>query len=564
MDEQLAQQKNYSETAFTAASKCDKKFDVDVQQKYSQLQNDYTVLEYNYTEALDRIKFFEEQIRLLRHKQFGPSSEKTSPEQGLLFSQDNTDELPASPEETSTVTYQRKKTTVPKRNQFPIHWPRREIIHDIHEKNKINKEGDPLKVIGFDEFEQVSVSPASYEVIIHKRPKYAKALDDGCTQILQAPPAIVPLRKSIATPSLLADIITSKFVEHLPLNRYEQRCARQDFALSRATQSRWLIRLCEENSGLLLPLVFLILDYLRELKVMHCDETRFQVFNDILRQNPDSSYAYAWLLAGNAKINGKAVKLAYYHYSPSKAADVIDTLLGDFSGHLVVDGYSGFDRVERQRNGTESPIILSGCWDHSRRRYKEAEKGLKKGDKKINLTHQGTALVNKLYQIEREIKESPPDEKLAYRQLHTVPALEALKSWLDKNQPNLNPKGLLGQAISYTQNQFHKLERFAYNGELPISNIFCEQQAKKFAVGRNNWMFANTPAGAKASCALYTLAVTACLNQVDPFAYFRYILAVLPTATTVEELERLLPWNVDTQVIKDFDEFSYCQGKPEK
>lgn len=148
---------------------------------------------------------------------------------------------------------------------------------------------------------------------------------------------------------------------------------------------------------------------------MHCDETRFQVFNDNDRQNPDSSYAYAWLLAGNAIIDGKAIKLAYYHYSSSKAAEVIDTLLGDFSGHLVVDGYSGFDRVERQRQDTDSPIILNGCWDHARRRYKDAEKGLKKGDKKINLTHQGAALVNKLYHIEREIKGRPPDEKLAHR-----------------------------------------------------------------------------------------------------------------------------------------------------
>ncbi len=144
---------------------------------------------------------------------------------------------------------------------------------------------------------------------------------------------------------------------------------------------------------------------------------------------------------------------------------------------------------------------------------------MKKSDKRQALTHQGAALVNKLYRIERDIKDKPPDEKYAHRQEHTVPALQALKTWLDQTQPKLNAKGLLGDAVAYTQNQWDKLSRFADDGHLPISNIFCEQQAKKFAVGRRNWLFANTPGGAKASCMLYSLAVTACLNQVNPFLH---------------------------------------------
>lgn len=534
----------------------------EIQAQYVELKHNYDVLAHNYAEALEKIAFFEEQIRLLRHKQFGRSSEKTSPEQGLLFTEAEPEGTRNdSPDDTTTVTYERKKNNRPKRNQFPIHWPRREIVHDIDPQEKLDEHGQPLALMGYDEFEQVSVSPARYEVVIHKRPKYAKETEGGNTRVLQAPPAVVPLPKSLATPSLLADIITSKFVEHLPLHRYEQRCARQHFSLPRATQARWLIRLCD-SGGLLLPLAHLILDQLRELSVMHCDETRFQVFNDDQRQNPDSANAYAWLLAGVAEFDGRPIKLAYYHYSPSKACEVIDELIGDFSGYLVVDGYSGFDRLERQRAATEHPITLCGCWDHSRRRFKDAEKGMKKTDKRMSLTHQGAALINRLYRIEREIKEKPPAEKLAHRQEYTVPALADLKSWLDKTRPGVNPKGYLGEAISYTQNQFEKLQRYASTGDVPCSNIFCEQQAKKFAVGRSNWMFSNTPAGARASCVLYTLTVTACLNQVDPFAYFRYILAVLPTVKTLEALEALLPWRVSPDLIKDFDEFSYCRGKP--
>jgi transposase len=529
--------------------------------KHVELQENYDVLEHNYAEVKQKLEFYEEQIRLLRHQKFGRSSEKTSPEQGLLEDIDEGEISEADlPDEVESVSYERKKKNKSKRNQFPIQWPRREILHDISDTDKVDAQGKPLTLIGYDTFEQVKTMPASHEVIIHKRPKYALELDDGSTQIKQAPPALVPLPKSIATPSLLADIITSKFVEHLPLHRYEQRCARQKFPLSRSTTSRWLIRLCEETE-LLSSLVSLLLERMQQLSILRCDETRFDVFNETNRKNPDSSLAYAWLLTGFTEHQGKPITMAYYHYSPSKSADVVNALLDDFSGHLVVDGYSGFDRLANLRRNTDHPIILSGCWDHARRRYKEAEKSFKKGDKQMALTHQGTALVNKLYLIEREIKDKSIDEKYAYRQAHTLPALDALKTWLDKTQPRINSGGTLGKAISYTQNQWGKLIHYTTNGELPISNILCEQQAKKFAVGRKNWMFANTPAGARASCMLYTLAVTACANQVNPFDYFRYLFAVLPSVMTLDELESLLPWCVDAEQIANFDEFSYCRGQ---
>lgn len=333
------------------------------QQDNERLQEENDLLSHNYAQVLEKLAFFEEQLRLLKHQHFGRSSEKTSPEQALLFSAETAEDPDhALAEEPTTVTYERKKKNSPKRNQFPAHWPRREIVHDIDPVQKVDAQGEPLTLIGYDEFEQVRVSPAQHEVIVHKRPKYAREYADGSTQVLQAPPARVPLPKSLATPSLLADIITSKFVEHLPLHLYEQRCARVDFALPRSTQARWLMRLCEDG-GLLQPLAALLLEKLRTLKVLHCDETRFQVFNEQNRKNPDSALAYAWLLAGIAEIDGQPVKLAYYHYSPSKSTEVIDALLEDFSGHLVVDGYSGFDRLERLRHGTDCPITLAGCWD---------------------------------------------------------------------------------------------------------------------------------------------------------------------------------------------------------
>lgn len=527
---------------------------------YNQLQKEYHLLEHNYAEAKRRIEFYEEQIRLLRHRQFGRSSEQTSPAQGLLFEDENEEVAGDVNAEIIAVNYERKKKSAPKRNQFPIHWPRREILHDIDDADKIDAMGKSLTLIGYDTFEQVKVAPASYEVIVHKRPKYALEQADGRTEIKQAPPALVPLPKSIATPSLLADIITSKFVEHLPLHRYEQRCARHKFSLPRATTSRWLIRVCDENQ-LLSSLVGLLLEFMQQLNILRGDETRFDVFNETNRSNPESSLAYAWMLTGITEDQGRPVTLAYYHYAPSKSAEVIDALLGDFTGHLVVDGYSGFDRLATLRADTTRPIVLSGCWDHARRRFKEAEKALQPGNRQTTLTHQGTALINKLYLIEREIKALSPEDKLAYRQHHTLPALDRLKTWLDDTQPKLDKQGYLGKAVSYTQNQWEKLTRYATNGELPISNILCEQQAKKFAVGRNNWLFANTPGGARASCMLYSLAVTACLNQVNPFEYFRYLFATLPTVQTLDELEALLPWRVNTELIADFDEFSYCRGK---
>ena len=534
-----------------------------LQKRCLQLEADNTALQDDLRKALAKIAWFEEQLRLARHRQFGRSSEKTSPEQGVLFADDAMDtpddDVPAHDE--NGIIDQKKRPSNIKRNQFPLTWPRREIVHDIPAEDKVDTEGNALKLVGYDTFEQVKVTPAQHEVIIHKRPKYVFEQADGTTVVRQAPPVNVPLPKSFATPSLLADIITAKFVEHIPLHRYEQRCARVDFTLPRATQARWLIRLCAAEGPLAL-LVALLLDKMRTATVLHCDETRFQVFNDHERPNPDASLAYAWLLTAKMVIDDQPTTLAYYHYAASKSAEVIDELLGPFSGYLVTDGYSGFDRLARMRADTEKPITLCGCWDHARRRFKQAERALKPKDKRLNLTYQGVALVNKLYRIERDIKDKPPDEKWAWRQAHSLPALSRLKDWLDKNQPNVNPKSALGDAISYTRNQWDKLTRYVTDGHIPISNILCEQQAKKFAVGRANWMFANTPAGARASCMLYTLAVTACLNGVNPFHYFRYILAVLPTVTSETDLEALLPWRVDQTVIKDFDEFSLCSANP--
>lgn len=242
MDEQLAEQ-SLSPTEPLPSVDNGQASDVnELQEQVAQLQQDNNILAHNYAQALEKLGFFEEQLRLLKHQHFGRSSEKTSPEQALLFNADAEEESVQSLSDgTTTISYERKKKNPPKRNQFPTHWPRREIIHDIDPAHKLDAHGEPLTVIGYDEFEQVRVCPARHEVIVHKRPKYAHEAEDGSTEMLQAPPARVPLPKSMATPSLLADIFTSKFVEHLPLHRYEQRCARVDFALPRSTQARWLM-----------------------------------------------------------------------------------------------------------------------------------------------------------------------------------------------------------------------------------------------------------------------------------------------------------------------------------
>jgi transposase len=238
--------------------------------------------------------------------------------------------------------------------------------------------------------------------------------------------------------------------------------------------------------------------------------------------------------------------LVLYDYDPSRSAEVPKRLLEGFQGYLHTDGYEGYSAV-----GKQAGITHIGCWAHARRKFDEALKGQgknkKKGKKstKVSRAQQGLALIQKLYAFEKQAKGMTVEERRAFRQEHSEPWLEKMRKWLDESLPLIPPQSLTGIALSYLDKQWPKLVRFPKDGRIRLDTNLVENAIRPFVVGRKGWLFSDSVQGAEASANLYSLVETAKASGLEPYAYLKHIFTELPKATTVEEIEALLPFNID-------------------
>jgi transposase len=245
-----------------------------------------------------------------------------------------------------------------------------------------------------------------------------------------------------------------------------------------------------------------------------------------------------------------------YEYDASRSAEVPKRLLAGFEGFLQTDGYEGYGAI-----GQEPGITHVGCWSHARRKFDEALKAQrssvkKKRSVKQSKALQGLAFIQKLYKIERQIQEKPPDERRRVRQERSRPVMEKLRAWLDDATPRVPPQSLTGKALVYLDRQWPKLVRVFDDGRIPLDTNGVENAIRPFVVGRKNWLFADTVRGAEASANLYSLIETAKRSGLEPFAYLRHVLGVLPRADTLGQIEALLPRNVDPERLQNPDQFS--------
>ncbi|MET4693790.1 IS66 family transposase [Endozoicomonas lisbonensis] len=471
----------------------------------------------------------EERLRLLLHKQFGASSEKTSPDQQELFNeaeQDQPEQPEPDPEESVTVAeHTRQKKG---RKPLPKDLPRVREEHDIRDDEKnCSGCGNQLHRIGEEVTEQLDIIPAKIRVIQNVRFKYGcRCCEEG---IKTAKLPAQPIPGSIATPGLLAFIATSKYVDGLPLYRQEKFIlARLGVDIARATTSLWMVR-CGD---LVQPLINLMRDKLLEAPLIHCDETVTQVLNE--EGKAARSHSYMWVQVAEPVKNQKII---LFDYAPSRSGSVPMKLLDGFRGYLQTDGYEGYAAI-----GRKSGVISQGCWAHARRKFDEAIKG-QKDKNKTGKSHMGLSYIRKLYQIEHGIKESPPDERKRVRQEQSLPVLQKLRQWLDKSLPQVPPKTLLGKALYYLNNQWEKLIRYCDEGYLRMDNNLAENAIRPFVVGRKAWLFSNSTDGAKASANLYSLVETAKACGLEPCHYLKTVFNDLPRAESIADIEQLLPWN---------------------
>ncbi|HDS1769148.1 TPA: IS66 family transposase, partial [Pseudomonas putida] len=203
--------------------------------------------------------------------------------------------------------------------------------------------------------------------------------------------------------------------------------------------------------------------------------------------------------------------------------------------------YAGYNALALQ-----SGVERLACMAHVRRKFVEAQKVQPKG--KTGRADVALTMINKLYGIERDLKDASDEQRFLGRQERSLPILEQLKSWLDKTHSQVTPQSVLGKAVLYLANNWNRLERYVEAGHLPIDNNLAERAIKPFVIGRKAWLFSDTPKGATASAQIYSLVETAKVNGQEPYTWLRHVLERLPHASSVADYEALLPWNCSPEM----------------
>jgi hypothetical protein len=291
-----------------------------------------------------------------------------------------------------------------------------------------------------------------------------------------------------------------------------------------------MIRLGE----LIVPLINLAEEVQLAYDVLQMDETMVQVLKENGRAAQSESRM--WVRRGGPP--DKPVIL--FNYDPSRSGKVAWRLTEDFKGYLQSDGFSGYDAVGRREG-----VVHVGCLAHARRKFDEALKAQRAGDRG-GLAAEGLTLIQRIYRIEKAAREAAltPEQRKQLRDERARPVWDELRRWLDAKRGHAPPQMLIGKAMTYLDNQWPQLIRVLNDGRLEVDNNRCENALRPFVLGRKAWLFSDTPAGAEASARLYGLIETAKANDCEPYAYLRRVFADLPRATTLSEIEALLPWNV--------------------
>jgi transposase len=434
-------------------------------------------------------------------------------------------------EETHVPAHKRKKGG---RKALPDNLPRIDRVHDIDDADKICSCGCELSRIGEEVSEQLDIVPAKIQVIRNIRPKYAcknceGVEDDGPTvKIAPIPPQIIP--RSIASPGLLAHILTSKFVDHTPFYHQEKQLLRLGVKVSRTSMCSWAMQSAEAC----LPLLNLLLEDILTGSYINVDETTLQVLQEPGRKPTAKSYMWIFRRGDPDK------PVVIFQYHPTRSGDVAKAFLCGFQGCVQTDGYTGYNFLDNEKG-----IHHIGCWAHARRKFMDVIKAQGK-KRKSGAADEAMKYIKKLYNLERKARREVYSYEEIYqmRQTEAKPILDDFKKWLSKKSLQTPPKGLLGKAVTYALNQWHRLIGYIDAGHLAPDNNLAENSIRPFVIGRRNWLFSGTPEGAEASALLYSLIETAKANKLEPYAYLRHIFEKLPTATSLEDYEGLLPWNI--------------------
>jgi transposase len=459
------------------------------------------------------------EIAILRRHRFGKRSEagSRSPQQSLLddLVEEDIAAIETELEKLDEPLAKERPRSKPRRQALPPQLPRTEIHHDP--ESMICGCGCQLTRIGEDVSEKLDYAPGQFSVERHIRSKWACK---QCETIVQAPVTPHVIDKGIATTNLLAQVLISKYADHLPLYRQEQIYARAGVELPRSTLADWVGRCGVE----LTPLVDRLRACLLGHAVLHADETPVPMLSPGKKK---THRAYMWAYATT---QAAPVQAVVYDFQPSRSGQACRDFLADWQGKLVCDDYQGY------KAGFAKGITEIGCWAHARRKFFElSEHG-------SPIAQQALKTIGLLYDIEREIASKPPDERRRIRQLKSRPVVERLREWLIHQRDGLTSGTRTAKAIDYSLKRWDALVCYLDDGGVPIDNNWIENQIRPWALGRKNWLFAGSLRSGQRAANVMSLIQSAKINGLEPQAYLRDVLERLPT-TKYADIDTLLPHN---------------------
>jgi transposase len=449
--------------------------------------------------------------QLLR-RLYGPRSEKSAAAPAPVVPESSDNALSPAPASSGGPHAPRRRHG---RGRLPRELPRQRVEHDLSDAEKLCPCCQKPRVrIGAEITERLDYRPASLFVVEHVRPKYACAMCHAHVAVTPVPTE--PLPRSRASSGLLAQVITAKFADHLPLHRLEGILARHGVELSRSTMCDWLAGCAD----VLRPIYDALRARVRASKVIHTDDTPVPVQD---RSRTRTRTGRIWVYMGDAH-NPYNV----YDATPSRSRDGPQTFLAGFKGYVQADAFGGYDGLYAT-GATEV-----ACWAHARRKFVEAR------DSDSRLSLDALAHIRRLYDVERAAAEYDSDRRLSLRQRDSVPVLRAFKDWLDATRDRALPKSPLGAAITYALNQWAALNVYATDGDLAIDNNAAERALRGVAVGRKNWLFWGSDAGGTSAAILTSFTATCKRHGLDPWSYLADVLARVPSHPT-ERIAELLP-----------------------
>jgi transposase len=488
----------------------------------------------------ERVVKLEEELALARLHRFAPKSEKHI---DRLFNEAEqaADEDDADSEDGDVVVL--PDTGLPAsegatgkkrgRKALPENLPRERVEYDLADDQKVCPCcAGRMHRMGETVTEQLHIEVKA-KVLQNVRFKYACRHCDRTginTPVVTAPMSAQPLPGSIATASTLAFALVHKYVDGTPLYRLAQAFERAGVPVSRGALGHWVIGSSEKHLSRIYDALKL---RLRSQPLIHGDETTVQVLKE--KDRPAASTSYMWAYRSSEDSDEPIVLL---DYQPGRGQIHPQAFLGDYRGILMSDGYTAWR--------TLAGATHLGCMAHSRRRFVDALKARKKGG---GPPEQALRFFEQLYRVERQARNEKPDKGETqascirrFRQQHSVPILNALKLWLDQIAPKVLPDSKLGDAVSYTLNQWDYLTRYTGDGSMPIDNNLLERDIRIFATGRKSWLFSDTVDGARASAIVYSLVLTCRACGVEPLAWLRHVLAELPQRPQNAAIDDLMPF----------------------